>query len=109
MFRDAGYRIDAPAPVKRESAAYLEDSDDVARFIKDSCDVGTAHKVSTTMFYQAYKAWAVTNGVTPKGGRKIGDYMLQNGHPKSRIDNVHHYQGLKLKDGILMNDFGIGR
>jgi P4 family phage/plasmid primase-like protien len=87
----------SPALVEEEMAAYVEELDDIGRFLAEYCVLGETFSISASAFYDEYKAWVTTSGEKVKSIKEFG---LQMGtrFVKKRSNKSNMYTGVKLAD-----------
>jgi len=85
--------LDAPAAVADATAQYRTDCDQLGRFLEEACELESAAEVRASEFYQAYREWATTVGLTDKEtlsatafGRKCADRFTRI---KTRVGLVY--------------------
>jgi len=76
---------------------FRTDSDSVAGFIDDACEVDPDVRVSKSTFYEAYKAWCSDSNRRPKGKQKFNRQIAQ------RFNEVI-LTGTRMWDGIRLED-----
>lgn len=83
---------------------YEKDNDIVLQFLEARCDRGTENdRVKQKDLYQAYKAWAKSEGAYVLSARKFNSELER--HPewfekKTVLNGYPHYTGLKMKEVI---------
>ncbi len=91
--------LEPPASVKAATEAYRLESDPLADFIADRCEVGATLTVSAGDLYKSYKAWADDQGIREREqlssasfGRRIGER-----YERKRKGSGKVYQGIGLR------------
>lgn len=83
---------------------YEKDNDIVLQFLEARCDRGTENdRVKQKDLYQAYKAWAKSEGAYVLSAKKFNSELER--HPewfekKTVLNGYPHYTGLKMKEVI---------
>jgi putative DNA primase/helicase len=70
-----------PASVVRATGNYKADSDDVARFIKEACDIGPYKHAYMRDLFAAWQRWASDGGAEPMTERAFGKELDRLGYP----------------------------
>jgi putative DNA primase/helicase len=67
------YRFTTTETNEKELQKYREDSNSVLAFIKENCELDAGSEVPTMEFYNQYKAYCDSCGVTPFAQRRVSD------------------------------------
>lgn len=84
-----------PAAIKAYTASFRADSDILAQFVADECEVGADMNVSSLALYQEYQKWCADNGHKHLNNRNFKEQMEKRG-----------YRCERKKNGVMW--FGIG-
>ncbi len=97
------YRTGLPASAAVDAAtnAYREESDTMAPFIEDRCEIGERYTVGATALYTAYSAWSKDAGEHPVSQTVFGRKLTDRGYELSRSGSGHKVRhGLRLRDDV---------
>ena len=94
MWLEGGLR--PPDRVVSATADYKAESDTIAAFIADNCEVGAGFSVAGGALYTAYKRWADENGEYPMSGTRFGRDLNDRGFPVTRSVTGKVRHGLRL-------------
>jgi putative DNA primase/helicase len=83
-----------PAAVRSATETYRAESDILAAFLDERTT--TAPEVAAGQLYEAYKAWAESNGEHAMTGQMFGRRMAERGFDKYRRGSLTYYLGLGL-------------
>ncbi len=95
------YRDGLPTPeaVIAATDAYREESDSMAPFIEERCEVGERFTVGATVLYQAYTEWAKASGENAMSQTVFGRRLTDRGFEVGRA-----VSGSKVRHGIRLQD-----
>lgn len=91
-----------PQAVEVATSDYRADSDTLAQFIEECCDVGPALEETAAEFYRVYKWWAERGGTYVKSSKALSLDLEQKGFAKVKRGGVVYYQGVKTKMGVYL-------
>lgn len=88
--------LSAPAAVIAATDEYLEQEDQFANWITESCELGSfAHAAKS--LYQSYKAWADRAGEFAIPQKRWSAQMLTRGFVKVKGASANMYKGIRVK------------
>jgi len=97
-----GEGLKAPTEVQRATSAYREESDPLAEFFRDRCEVCPSGIVESSRLRCAYDKWAAENGETPLDPRALAHRLRHRGlsECKKLIQDKQKraWRGFRLKD-----------
>lgn len=76
--------LNPPAAVVEAAASYRQESDAVARFIEDCCELLHGAQVETSRLVAAYRLWCETEAEQPLSSTAFGREMSNRGCPKDQ-------------------------
>ncbi|HEU5024143.1 MAG TPA: phage/plasmid primase, P4 family [Spirillospora sp.] len=88
-----------PEAVRNATAAYRDESDNLARFIKDRCTTAGMPSANSTQLYEAWCRWCATEGVEQSsvGTQKaFSTAMEERGFPKKKLAGRMVFKGIGL-------------
>ncbi len=94
MWLESGLR--PPERVLAATADYREESDTIAAFIGECCEVDPAYTVPAARLYTAYQQWTKDNGEKPVSNTKFGRYLTEHEYPVARVMSGKVRTGLRL-------------
>lgn len=98
-YQQDGFQV--PAAVEAATAAYRDDSDQLAGFLADCCVVGPKFTSTARDLFIAYTAWCDQNGERARSQKDLGTRMGERGFKVFRgTAGVRRYQGV----GIASSD-----
>lgn len=80
-YRESG--LNEPAAVLAATDTYQTDSDAVARFVAECCNVGPLFKAKTQTLFDAWQRWCAAEGMPPLGRKTFGRALDVKGYPAS--------------------------
>lgn len=89
-----------PESVRVATEAYRQESDPVAAFLNECCEIGAEHTVRAGHFYKAYERWALEQGLKEREqltATKFGLILGQRFQKQHARDGMF-YQGIGLRD-----------
>lgn len=92
--------LPAPAIVTAATRAYEQDSDPLAAFLKEACELVATAEVGAREIFQHYDAWADTHGLSKHGGERMSStrFGLKMAERFERIDGARRiYRGVARK------------
>lgn len=78
-------KLDEPAEVIARTESYRHDSDVMAQFIDEACDVYPEAETETSHLFEAWQTWARTNRVEPISMRAFGAVLDKYGYPSKQV------------------------
>jgi putative DNA primase/helicase len=87
-----------PESVLSATQVYRHESDQVARFIEESCELDPRNRVKGRVLYQRYRKWAEDTGETPSSEKAFGSRITQR-FQKEHKETGAVYVGIALKQG----------
>lgn len=94
MWLESGLR--PPERVLSATADYKTESDVIAAFIGDCCEVGGSMTVAAGALYTAYKRWAEDNGEYAMTSTRFGRELTDRGYSITKVSSGKLRHGLKL-------------
>ncbi len=94
MWLESGLR--PPERVLAATADYKMESDTIAAFIADSCEVGGGYTAAAGSLYRAYARWADENGEHAMTNTRFGRDLTDRGFEVNRIGSGKVRKGLRL-------------
>jgi len=89
--------LSVPAIVREQTEAYRASEDVVAAFLAERCVVLPAAKVKAGLIYDAFKAWAESQGVRAMSGRDFAAEVIGRGFRRlPRSSSGIFYEGIGL-------------
>jgi putative DNA primase/helicase len=85
MYRERG--LQAPEDVMVWSRQYLDEGNNVHRFVAEQCYLAADGRVTKSDLYAEYAAWCRRNGEMPFGNKNFTQLMRQR-HPQLAEQNV---------------------
>ena len=90
----------------RDAITTLQDiTSPVSAFVRDRCDVGPEHEITTDELWEAWKSWCEDNGKSRVGTKAMLGRDLFAAYPSIRkirprdgAERIHLYQGIQLVD-----------
>lgn len=89
--------LNPPDIVKAATEDYKNDEDTLGHFIEERCTLGASCHVRAGELFQAWKAWAETNGITYISGTRFGLEIRRRGFDSYKDKLGIYYQGIGLK------------
>jgi putative DNA primase/helicase len=92
-----------PKAVVEATEEYRVENDEVAQFLADTCGVDETYRVSSTSLYEAYIAWASSNGIrNPLSQKALAPRIRERGFDRSETHHPHRvwWMGLGLRHAI---------
>lgn len=83
------------AAVEKATADYRAESDQVAEFLQDSCELGPSYKVQAKALYTVYYDWCNGRKEAPNSVKAFGTRMRELGYATIKSSTTF-YQGLRL-------------
>lgn len=98
--------LTTPATVLAATATYQRETDTVAQFVEERCEVGSPNAqhmhVRTTTLRQAYESWCRDEGVEPVSARALTQQLrARYGINSSRSNTSRFYDGIRILDVTL--------
>lgn len=84
--------------VTEATAAYREEQDQLAQFIRDRCRTGEGEEVPAKALYEAFRGWCEENGEKPLSGRVYGAKLEERGFVQHRTKSARIWQGIALAE-----------
>jgi putative DNA primase/helicase len=84
--------------VRKATAEYRAESDEVGRFIEDRCVVGEDKWVQATELYRLYQAWAESEGIKAMSQRAFGVRLNESGKEQDKRTRKRGWSGLAPRD-----------
>jgi putative DNA primase/helicase len=91
-----------PEKVKTATEEYKEDMDILGEFLSSCCDVVLDGKVLNKHVFLIYQAWCNIQNCKPLSHIAFPTEMEERGFKKVKIDNQRAYDGLRLKNDIIL-------
>lgn len=85
-----------PERILAATADYKAESDTIAAFIADNCEVGSTYSVASGALYTAYRRWAEENGEHPMNNTRFGRDLTDRGYGMTRTISGKVRHGLRL-------------
>lgn len=92
--------LDTPAIVTEATSKYRAESDQVGRWMTDTCVIVLNVSMPAGVAYQSYKSWCETNGETPMTQNRLGRILNEKGFDQATVRNTRTWMGI----GIRAND-----
>ncbi len=94
--------LQIPAVVIESSSEYMNEQNDIALWMDDSCDVGLMFEASGKHLYAAYSAWKVEQGEKPQSKKSWGERLLNANPAFKRVPRIEGardrgFWGLRLR------------
>jgi putative DNA primase/helicase len=93
-WREQGLQV--PEAVKRATEDYRDESDSLAAFLQECCEVRSGHEVSKTTLYEAYVEWAKRSGEYPVSKKELGSRLKEKGFLDGRMAKNRVWKDLNL-------------
>jgi putative DNA primase/helicase len=91
-----------PSSVLTATSAYQADSDAVARFIGEACDVSPYVHASTRELYSAWQRWAMSDGADPLAERAFSAELARLGYESRKTNRAKVWAGLRpVPEGVV--------
>ncbi len=87
----------APQAVRVRTDDYRADSDHLARFLGEVCEVGPTREVGAAELYAAWQRWALVNGAKPGTNRDLPRALRGHGITQKRRAAGQSYIGVSLR------------
>jgi putative DNA primase/helicase len=94
MWLEGGLR--PPERILAATLEYRTESDTIAAFIQDNCELGTGLSVPAGKLYTAYRRWSEENGEHAMTNTRFGRDLTERGFTVSRTMNGKVRHGIKL-------------
>jgi putative DNA primase/helicase len=104
MWLESGLK--PPERVLAATADYKSESDTIAAFIEDCCEVDSTYTELGGRIYQAYARWAKDNGEYVITNTKFGRDLSERGHPAKHTMNGKVRMGLRLAGSDTLDMWG---
>jgi putative DNA primase/helicase len=95
-----------PEIVLAATAEYRSESDIIATFIADCCEVNRPYEVPAGTLYTAYKRWATDNGEFVLSNTKFGREMAERGFETRKTMGINVRTGIRLAHEASPDFFG---
>ncbi|MEA3280781.1 MAG: phage/plasmid primase, P4 family [Thermodesulfobacteriota bacterium] len=89
--------LDVPDEVRRATAHYRKEMDQLDGFFEDECTIGSGNRISLADAYSEYIKWSDLVCQDPVGKNAFGNLMKQRGFSQSKSGGVRYWIGLKKK------------
>ena len=90
-----------PAAVEQYGQAYLDDQDLMGQFLEERCREGPEMMHAAGELFQAYRAWAESQGLRPMSARTFGQRLSDRGFDTHRGTGGRRYRrGLMLSEPL---------
>lgn len=86
-----------PDKVNAAANAWRQDSDQIGRFIEESCIKGDFAQSKARPLYSAYKRWAEETGEHPTTETAFALRVMERGYAKQHTEHGAVYQGIGLR------------
>lgn len=96
-----------PAKFRDEVASFRNDSDPLARFLEEACEIGFGRKASFQDLYGRYLRWCESRHESPMSSNKFGTELRERRIPgvaKDKSRNGVVYSGIGLKPDSPLSD-----
>lgn len=95
------YRSGLPMPAAVETAtnAYREESDSMAPFIDERCEIGERFSVGATALYTSYSEWCKASGEHPMSQTVFGRRLTDRGFEAGKDS-----RSMKVRNGLRLRD-----
>jgi putative DNA primase/helicase len=88
--------LQPPERVLAATADYKSESDIIAAFIEENCEVGSAYQEPSGKLYTAYKRWCDENGEYAMTNTRFGRELTDRGYSSARLMTGKVRKGLRL-------------
>ncbi len=88
--------LEAPDAVKKATTEYREDSDPLAAFLDDRCDVEPDAEVGKAELYRAFREWTEASGERELSKKEFGQRIAERGFLEKRTKKERFWTGLQL-------------
>lgn len=89
--------LEPPEAVMKATSAYRADSDQIGRWMTDTCVVLSNISCAAGTSYQSYKTWCESNGEQPMSQNKLGRALTDKGFDQIVTRNVRTWIGFGLR------------
>ncbi len=86
-----------PARVEAATDAYKAESDSMATFIEEVCEVNPTFESSSGDLYKAFKQWADTNGEYVMSNQMFGRRLSERGYEQRKTGGLIRRRGIRLR------------
>ena len=90
-------RFDKPRCVEMAIADYRSQTDTVGIYLSENCQDFLHYRTSSSVLYQDYKNWAMTNSEPLINHTLFGRELRKKGYQKVKTSTGNYYIGIKLK------------
>ena len=87
-----------PDEVAAATNEYRQESDSIAQFIEECCNLDSQQTVSKNGLYEAYQKWAEQSGEHPLTKKGLGIRLLEKGFKEIRNKKSRFWDGIGLND-----------
>jgi putative DNA primase/helicase len=96
--------LKAPDVIVKASEEYRTDSDPLADFITERCEIGSKAQTTAAALWEEYRKWADTNGDQPLARKAMSQRLEARGFKKGRTghDRTRVWIGIALKAKALV-------
>ena len=85
--------------VEATTEAFRMTADVPQAFVNDACEYGQDYEIQSSLLYEKYKNWTLTNGHKPQSRTSVAEDWERLGLDKVRKNDGIYYQGIKVKLG----------
>jgi putative DNA primase/helicase len=89
--------LKAPEAVERATSEYEAESDPLAPFFEDCCELDAAFQVPKTRLRNAYQDWCGVNKEKPVSRKAFADKMKKRGFGEGSTGTVRFWTGLRFR------------
>lgn len=97
-----GFKLDTPTEVTGATAAYRNDSDDIAKFISQRTELDATASASSSDLWSAWQAWAKNESIQPGKQSEFNTALELRGCTKAVVrvagKQVRSFKGIRLLD-----------
>lgn len=99
------------AAVEKATADYRAESDAVAEFIEEKCDLAPIYEIQSQSLFKVYSTWATGRNERPESMKAFGERIRELGYRARKASSVF-YLGLRLKpeveelEGLYLTNHG---
>jgi len=87
--------------VEAQTESFRLTADVPAAFVDDACDLGDDYEIQSSLLYEKYKNWTLTNGHKPQSITTIAEDWERLGLQKVKKPAGIFWQGIRVKVGKL--------
>jgi putative DNA primase/helicase len=91
---------DLPEEVRQESAAYIEENDETAPFVRDECTIEAGAEATFSALYDAYGVWVLKQQDPSLEKASTTLFGKRMGQKFTREDKPVRYKGIRLNNQV---------